>query len=80
MPGLDYSHDEVVNRLIDNPENRCVVLYPGTDAINLFNKKTIHFAQKGNKWLFLSLMAHGQLHVEQCLLISSSLILKPQTA
>lgn len=35
LPGLDYSHDKVVNELIDNPKNHCVVLYPGEDSINL---------------------------------------------
>lgn len=32
IPGHDYTNDEVVNRLIDNPENHCVVLYPGKES------------------------------------------------
>ncbi len=35
VPGFDYTHDKVVNKLIENPENHCVVLYPGKYALNL---------------------------------------------
>tara|TARA_R110000868_G_scaffold117600_11_gene312372 strand:+ start:34211 stop:34891 length:681 start_codon:yes stop_codon:yes gene_type:complete len=35
LPGCDYSNDETLNRLIDNPENHCVVLYPGKNSLNL---------------------------------------------
>lgn len=35
IPGHDYSNDDVVNSLIDNPENHCVVLYPGKGATSL---------------------------------------------
>lgn len=35
IPGFDYSDDQVVNDLIENPKNHCVVLYPGKDSLNL---------------------------------------------
>lgn len=35
IPGCDYSDDEVVNSLVNNPSNHCVVLYPGKDSLNL---------------------------------------------
>ncbi len=35
VPGYDYTDDEIVNGLIDYPENRCVVLYPGESSLNL---------------------------------------------
>ncbi len=49
LPGLDYSHDEVVNLLIDNSENHCVVLYPGLDSINLSSEKTQTLCPQGKK-------------------------------
>ncbi len=39
LPGCDYSDDEEVNKLIDNPENHCVVLYPGKGSLNLSHEK-----------------------------------------
>lgn len=35
IPGKDYSFEEQVNKLINNPQNHCVVLFPGKDSINL---------------------------------------------
>ncbi len=40
LPGCDYTDDEVVNQLIENPENHCVVLYPGKDSLNLSTENT----------------------------------------
>jgi DTW domain-containing protein YfiP len=38
--GYDYSEDEVLNELIENPKNHCVILYPGTDSLNLSELST----------------------------------------
>ena len=35
LPGCDYSDDETLNRLINNPNNHCIVLYPGKNSLNL---------------------------------------------
>ena len=35
LPGCDYTEDETLNQLIDDPNNFCVVLYPGAEALNL---------------------------------------------
>lgn len=35
IPGYDYSEDETVNELVNNPSNHCIVLYPGKESINL---------------------------------------------
>lgn len=35
LPGCDYTDDNIVNELVDNPENHCVVLYPGKKSLNL---------------------------------------------
>lgn len=35
IPGQDYSHNQRVNALIDDPMNECVILYPGPQSINL---------------------------------------------
>ena len=58
--GGDYSDDSLVNRLIEDTENRCVVLYPGVLSENLTlmsrreksqqfpcNKKTVVFVIDG---------------------------------
>lgn len=46
VPGFDYTDDKVVNELIDNPKNHCVVLYPGKDSLNIEQKKAITPAGK----------------------------------
>lgn len=33
--GQDYSYDQQVNDIIDDPQNQCMVLYPGSTSINL---------------------------------------------
>lgn len=33
--GLDYTNDYRVNEILNNPQNECVVLYPGRNSINL---------------------------------------------
>jgi DTW domain-containing protein YfiP len=33
--GIDFSENDEVNLLINNPENSCYVLYPGDNAINI---------------------------------------------
>lgn len=33
--GIDFSDDEQVNALINDPKNHCMVLYPGEKAINI---------------------------------------------
>lgn len=35
LPGCDYSEDETVNQLVNDPKNYCVVLYPGNESLNL---------------------------------------------
>lgn len=35
ISGHDYTNDKIVNELISNENNYCVVLYPGDDSINL---------------------------------------------
>jgi DTW domain-containing protein YfiP len=35
IPGFDYTSDEVVNGLIEDPQNYCVVLYPGESSLDL---------------------------------------------
>ncbi|MBH46912.1 MAG: DTW domain-containing protein [Halobacteriovorax sp.] len=35
IPGFDYTLDETVNNLVNNPEHFCVVMYPGRDSLNL---------------------------------------------
>lgn len=35
IPGCDYTDDETVNHLVNNPNNYCVVLYPGKESLNL---------------------------------------------
>lgn len=35
ISGQDYSHNEVVNQLINDPKNHSVILYPGADSCNL---------------------------------------------
>jgi DTW domain-containing protein YfiP len=35
LPGYDYSTDEKVNSLIEDPRFHCVVLYPGEGSVNL---------------------------------------------
>ena len=35
VPGSDYSQNDIINELIDNHENHCVVLYPGKITTNL---------------------------------------------
>lgn len=49
ITGVDFSKDEEVNSLINDPKNYCMVLYPGKNALNisendptpLFNKKNL---------------------------------------
>ncbi len=33
--GIDFSHDERVNALIADPENYCLVMYPGKKSLNI---------------------------------------------
>lgn len=33
--GVDFSEDPEVNEIINNPENQCMVLYPGANALNI---------------------------------------------
>lgn len=35
LHGYNYSHDPRVNSILANPENHCVVLYPGANSANL---------------------------------------------
>lgn len=35
IPGIDFDNNEEVNRLIADPSNHCVVLYPGRRALNI---------------------------------------------
>lgn len=49
LPGLDYSNDQVVNELMDNPKNHCVVLYPGKDSINLSHHDPRTLCPKGKQ-------------------------------
>ncbi|UXR65960.1 DTW domain-containing protein [Bdellovibrio bacteriovorus] len=35
ISGQDYSSHEIVNQLINDPERHCVILYPGSDSLNL---------------------------------------------
>jgi DTW domain-containing protein YfiP len=35
IEGEDFSAHELVNALIDDPNNQCVMLYPGQDSLNL---------------------------------------------
>lgn len=53
--GVDFTNDREVNEIIQNKENTCFVLYPGTDAIDvssgdissLENKKIVVFVIDG---------------------------------
>jgi DTW domain-containing protein len=49
LPGHDYTHDETVNQLIDNPKNHCVVLYPGEESINLSKVQTYTLCPDGKQ-------------------------------
>jgi len=50
IPGTDFDENEEVNRLIADPENHCVVLYPGavrsTSAACLGTKFKTHFQKQ----------------------------------
>jgi DTW domain-containing protein YfiP len=35
VPGIDFDRNPVVNQLLEDPENHCVVLYPGPGAKNI---------------------------------------------
>lgn len=35
ITGIDFSNDEAVNKIINDPKNHCVVLYPGEKSINV---------------------------------------------
>jgi DTW domain-containing protein YfiP len=35
IPGIDFDENEEVNRLIADPKNHCVVLYPGRRSLNI---------------------------------------------
>ena len=35
VKGQDYSKNEIVNRIVSEPDRECVVLYPGRDSVNL---------------------------------------------
>ena len=49
--GVDFSQNEIINEIIDNPSNTCYVLYPSATSINL-NESVI--GDKGkNTVLFL---------------------------
>lgn len=45
IQGIDFSHHETVNGLIDDPENDCRVLAPGPTAINL---STLSLSERRN--------------------------------
>jgi len=49
--GVDFSQNDAINAIIDNPENTCYVLYPSEKSINL-NESTIGNKDK-NTVLFL---------------------------
>ncbi|MDD5716190.1 MAG: DTW domain-containing protein [Sulfuricurvum sp.] len=42
---VDFSEHKAVNALINDPNNRCYLLYPGKESINL-NTETIHLQDK----------------------------------
>lgn len=37
--GIDFSDNQKINNLIDNPNNECFLLYPGDDSIKLNTQK-----------------------------------------
>jgi len=48
--GIDFSHNKEINSIINDSQNACFILYPGSDSINL-NKNTLD--NKKQKVIFL---------------------------
>lgn len=41
IPGEDFAQNEAVNGILQDPGNHCLLLYPGTDAIDISNPSRI---------------------------------------
>ncbi len=43
--GIDFSHDKIVNEIIDDPNNFCVILWPGEESLPITNSYIIEQGQ-----------------------------------
>ena len=52
--GIDFSNDNRVNRILDNPENACYILWPGKNSIDL--NQTENFSQSAGKQIYIFIL------------------------
>jgi DTW domain-containing protein YfiP len=56
ITGVDFTEDEAVNAIIQNPNNHCMVLYPGERSLNITNDDVSQLKNLGNKKLVVFLI------------------------
>lgn len=56
ITGIDFSEDSAVNALIEDPNNHCMVLYPGDKSLNISSDDLAPLQNLGNKRLVVFLI------------------------